>query len=266
MKNMKTPITYWGGKQQLVPKLLQLIPEHRQYCEPFFGGGALYFAKHPSEIEFINDINGEMVNFYKVLKRKCYELKDEIDCTLHSEFQHRQAGDIYADPLSYDDILRAWAVWMLSKQSIYSILTNSWRVEIERNTARHFQWTKENFTLSYARRLEATSIFSRDALSVIKATDTPTTFFYLDPPYFNSDCGHYKGYSEEDFRNLLDLASRLEGKFLLSSYPSGVLKEYIEKHSWLTIEIEMPRVGGGTKIEVLTLNYSPEKCVQPKIF
>ena len=47
---MKTPITYWGGKQQLVPKILSLIPEHKQYCEPFFGGGALYFAKNLAKL------------------------------------------------------------------------------------------------------------------------------------------------------------------------------------------------------------------------
>lgn len=263
---MKTPITYWGGKQQLIPKLLPLIPVHRQYDEPFFGGGALYFAKRPSEIEFINDINGEMVNFYKTLKRKFPELKEEIDCTLHSEFQHKQAHDIYLDPLNHDDVLRAWAVWMLSKQSIYSILTNSWKVEIDNNFARQFQWNKEAFTLAYARRLEATSIFSRDALSVITATDTPTTFHYLDPPYFNSDCGHYKGYSADDFRSLLDKISKIEGMFLLSSYPSDVLAEYTATNSWQTIEIKMPRVAGGTKTEVLTLNYNPNCPKQQELF
>lgn len=92
---MKTPITYWGGKQQLIGKILPLIPPHKQYDEPFFGGGAIFFAKEPAEIEFINDINGEMVNFYKTLKRKFTELKDEVDCTLHSEFQHHQARNIY---------------------------------------------------------------------------------------------------------------------------------------------------------------------------
>lgn len=263
---MKTPITYWGGKQQLVPKLLQLIPVHKQYNEPFFGGGALYFAKKASEIEFINDINGEMVNFYKVLKRKFPSLKEEIDCTLHSEFQHRQAGDIYSNPLSHDDVIRAWAVWMLSKQSIYSILTNSWKVEIERNSAKQFQWTKECFTLSYARRLESTSIFSRDALSVIKATDTPTTFHYLDPPYYNSDCGHYKGYSLDDFKNLLDLLTTIKGKFLLSSYPSDILSQYTSDNSWQTVEIVMPRVAGGVKTEVLTLNYNPDNIKQGELF
>ncbi len=263
---MKTPITYWGGKQQLVSRILPLIPQHRQYNEPFFGGGALYFAKEQSEIEFINDLNGEMINFYTVLKRKFPELREEVECTLHSEFQHRQAKDIYSDPLRHKDVLRAWAVWMLSKQSIYSILTNSWRVEIDRNSAKQFQWSKECFTFAYARRLEATSIFSRDALSVIRATDTPTTFHYLDPPYFNSDCGHYKGYSEQDFRNLLDLISKIEGKFLLSSYPSSILSEYVEAQNWRTIEVEMPRVAGGTKTEVLTMNYNPSLPKQERLF
>ncbi len=263
---MKTPITYWGGKQQLISKLLPLIPVHRQYDEPFFGGGALYFAKKPSEIEFINDINGEMVNFYKTLKRKFSELKEEIDCTLHSEFQHRQAHDIYMDPLNHDDVLRAWSVWMLSKQSIYSILTNSWKVDIDNNFARQFLWTKEAFTIAYARRLELTSIFSRDALSVITATDTPTTFHYLDPPYYNSDCGHYKGYNSDDFRKLLDKISKIDGKFLLSSYPSDILTEYTSNNSWHTIEIQMPRVSGGTKTEVLTLNYNPNIPQQKILF
>ena len=81
---MKTPITYWGGKQQLTRRILSMIPKHKQYNESFFGGGAVFFAKQPSEIEFINDINGEMVNFYRTLKKKFSELKDEIDCTLHS--------------------------------------------------------------------------------------------------------------------------------------------------------------------------------------
>lgn len=83
---MKTPITYWGGKQQLSETILRLIPTHKQYNEPFFGGGAIFFAKEPSECEFINDINCEMVNFYRTLKRDFEQLKIEIDCTLHSEF------------------------------------------------------------------------------------------------------------------------------------------------------------------------------------
>lgn len=264
---MKTPITYWGGKQQLIPRLLPLIPSHTQYDEPFFGGGALYFAKKPSPVEFINDMNGEMVNFYRVLKLKFAELKTEVDCTLHSEYLHQKAQGIYNEPLTADDVLRAWAVWMLSHQSVYSILTNSWSVSIDKNKARQVQWTKENFTIAYARRLERTSIFCRDAVDVIRSTDRPTTFHYIDPPYFNADMGHYAGYSLRDFKDLLNALETVQGKFLLSSYPSEILTEYAEKNKWKMIELNMTRsAGGGKKTEVLTLNYSDKVAQQACLF
>ena len=264
---MKTPITYWGGKQQLTEEILKMIPAHKQYDEPFFGGGAIFFAKYPSKVEFINDINGEMVNFYKVLKRQFIDLKDEIDITLHSEYQHQIARGIYSDPLQHSDVMRAWAVWMLSKQSIYSILGNSWSVQIDKNKAEQFQRAKEAFTIAYARRLERTSIFARDALSVIESTDTPTTFHYIDPPYFNADMGHYGGYTEEDFKNLLTTLSKVQGKFLLSSYPSYILQKYFAEYGWNMREIEMVRsAGGGRKTEVFTWNYDKNIPKQAKLF
>ena len=155
------------------------------------------------------------------------------------------------------DVLRAWAVWMLSKQSVYSILTNSWSVEIDKNKAKQIQWSKETFTILYARRLERTSIFCRDAVNVIKSTDRPTTFHYVDPPYFNADMGHYGGYTEDDFARLLEVLSEVEGKFMLSSYPSDVLSDYSIRNGWHTMNVEMTKsAGGGIKTEVFTMNYS----------
>lgn len=266
---MKTPITYWGGKQQLAERILSLMPVHERYNEPFFGGGAIFFAKQPAPIEFINDINGEMVNFYRVLKQNFEELKSEVDCTLHSEFQHRQACDIYSNPLTHSNILRAWAVWMLSHQSIYSILGNHWSVSIDKNKARQVHNSKEAFTITYARRLERTSIFCRDALRVIESTDTPTTFHYVDPPYYNADMGHYGGYTIENFEDLLKSLTEIKGKFLLSSYPSELLAQYTAQAGWHTIAIDMTKSSGAgigttshTKTEVLTLNYDSDNILQ----
>ena len=87
---------------------------------------------------------------------------------------------------------------------IYSILGNNWSVQIDKNKAEQLQKAKEAFTIAYARRLERTSIFARDELSVIESTDTPTTFHYISHPYFNADMGHYGGYTEDDFKRLLD--------------------------------------------------------------
>ena len=62
--NMKTPITYYGGKQLLASTIVSMIPEHRIYCEPYFGGGAVFFAKEPSYLEAINDLNDRLMIFY----------------------------------------------------------------------------------------------------------------------------------------------------------------------------------------------------------
>jgi len=88
---MKTPLSYYGGKQQLAGRILDMIPEHKIYCEPFCGGAAIFFSKKPSRVEIINDTNGEIVNFYEVLKRDFPALEREIEISLHSRKQHRHA-------------------------------------------------------------------------------------------------------------------------------------------------------------------------------
>jgi DNA adenine methylase len=74
---VKTPLTYYGGKQQLAVTILKLIPEHKIYVEPFIGGAAVYFAKEPAPCEVINGTNGELVNFYEVMKRDFPSLQSE---------------------------------------------------------------------------------------------------------------------------------------------------------------------------------------------
>ncbi len=76
---MKTPITYYGGKQKMLSVILPMIPEHSIYVEPFFGGGAVFWAKEPAQVEFINDINGEVANFYRVLQTDYDALKREVN-------------------------------------------------------------------------------------------------------------------------------------------------------------------------------------------
>jgi DNA adenine methylase len=253
---LKTPITYYGGKQQMLRYILPLIPKHKIYTEAFFGGGAVFWAKEPAKVEFINDINGEVINFYKVLKCNYSELKREIDATLHSEFQQKNAKQIYFHPEGYSDVKRAWALWILSLQSFYSILGSTWKCAKESSLTTQVQRRKEAFMEVYAKRLEHTSIFCRDALNVIKQTDSKDAFHYVDPPYFNADMGHYGGYTPEDFEKLLLLLTTLKGKFMLSSYPSELLSSFVQRTGWRMIEFDLARpAGGGRKTEVLTMNY-----------
>lgn len=237
--NLKTPISYYGGKQKLATKILSLIPDHTLYAEPFLGGAAVFFAKEKSEIEVINDTNKELVNFYKVVQNDFISLEKEIRISLHSRDMHRKASVIYNHPDMFSEIKRAWAVWVLSTQSFSSQLDSSWGYDLSKNcTTKKIINNRDRFTEDMAIRLQNVQIESADALYIIRSRDSERSFFYLDPPYFNSDCGHYNGYSVEDFENLLKLLSTIKGKFLLSSYPSPILQQYTKKNKWTMWSVE----------------------------
>jgi len=88
---MRPPISYYGGKQNMVRHILPIIPAHTIYCEPFFGGGAVFFAKKPARLSAINDTNGWAVTFYRQLKCNFEALNDMVQGTLHSEAEHQRA-------------------------------------------------------------------------------------------------------------------------------------------------------------------------------
>jgi DNA adenine methylase len=262
---MKTPITYYGGKQNMIKIILPLIPEHQTYCEPFFGGGAVFFAKQPATVEVINDTNREVVNFYRVVRNDFTALEKEIKISLHSRDLHRQANVIYNNPDMFSEIKRAWAFWLLAQQSFMAALNNGWTYE--KKTGKKsgtISNKRENFTEEYAIRLQNVQIECIDALRIINSRDTTRTFFYIDPPYYNAIMGHYDVYTLTDFENLLQVLSKIKGKFLLSSYRSDVLKEYTLKNGWQTIEIKGSIGTRGQnkskpKVEVLTANYEIQR-------
>ncbi|OMP80164.1 DNA adenine methylase [[Flexibacter] sp. ATCC 35208] len=271
---MKTMITYYGGKQRLTPIIILLIPEHILYAEPFVGGAAVFFAKAPSNAEVLNDTNGELINFYYVVKEKFDLLYAMVSKTLHSRRQFDHAVLIYNYPDLFSDVQRAWAVWVLSNQAFSSKFDSTWGYDIlVNNSARKISFNKLEFTSQYSKRLERVQLENCDALYIIKSRDSVDSFFYCDPPYFNSNLGHYKGYTESDYLLLLETLAHIEGKFLLSSYPSTALQEFVERYGWHQIQIEKTVIvnnrNGKTKpkTEVLTANYKlPEKPGEIKLF
>lgn len=219
--------------------LLPLVPEHKIYTEAFAGGAALYFAKEPVEVEVINDINGNLVNFYRVLKSQFSSLKSKIESTVHSREEHEFASIVYDYPRFFDSIERAWALWVLSKQSFASKLDGSWGYDkIKNSMPKKIQFSKDAFTEALSKRLEQTQIESTDALRIISSRDSEEAFHFIDPPYINSDCGHYAGYNLLDFQVLLELLPSLQGKFILTMFPHECLAESIKLHSWNVKEVE----------------------------
>lgn len=255
---LKTPITYYGGKQKMAAKILSIIPPHVTYCEPFFGGGAVFFQKPKSQVEIINDINRFVVNFYRQAQNNFEALQAKIRETLHSRSLYTDARVMYEHPHLFDELQHAWAFWVLCNQG-YLGKMGSWGFETTgAGIERRNKSKREEFTSEISERLDLVQVECHDALYLIQLRDRPETFFYLDPPYFNSNCGHYGGYNQDDFERLLQLCASMQGKFLLSSYPSEILSRFAGEHGWHQIELGMTCSASSkrkTKIEVLTANY-----------
>lgn len=268
---MKTPISYYGGKQQLVTTLLGMIPPHKIYCEPFFGGGALFFAKGKSYLEAINDKNDLIITFYKQCLSNFDKLQQKIQMTLCSESEHKKAKEIYYHPSEHTDIDIAWAVWVCTNMSVMCTPAEGWKRD-NGTGGSHIGVSMENyrnnFTKKIKERLQYVQISCSDAISVIRQRDTTETFFYLDPPYINCDQKHYKGYSEEDFKKLLELLASIRGKFLLSNFCSDILREYIDFNKWNYKVIDkkcmIPAIKSKPrrKQEILVYNYN----IEPTLF
>ncbi len=257
---MKSLLTYYGGKQKLASTILPLFPKHTLYNEPFCGGAAILFAKEPSEVEVINDLNAELINFYKVVKNNYVQLQAKVNITLHSRTLHSDAQVIYNNPHLFDELERAWSVWVLASQSFASALDGAWGFDKARNTTTKKIVNKGlNFSEAYAIRLQNVQLECTDAVYIVKSRDYVDAFHYCDPPYFNSDCGHYVGYSIHDFERLLQTLAEVKGKFLLSSYPSELLDRYMKEHGWyqkrISQRVSVNKGAGKVKIECLTANY-----------
>lgn len=236
----KTPVTYYGGKQRMCSDLTQLIPAHRIYVEPFFGGGALFFHKPKSHVEVINDKNSFVVNFYKTVKTDFLALQALIQTTPCSRAEMLDAYAMYERPHLFTALQKAWAFHTLCNQGYGGAIGSSWGYGVEDNKRENNLLAKrENFTDALRERLETTQIECADAVHIIKLRDRTDTFFYCDPPYVGANMGHYAGYMQRDFDALLEQLSQIKGKFLLSSYPNERLSEYTKRHGWHTIEKDM---------------------------
>lgn len=236
---MKTPITYYGGKQTMLKHILPLIPNHKLYTEAFCGGAAVLFAKYPSEGEIINDLNGDLCNFYWMAKVYYLELKEEIDKTLHSRDMHTHAVHILNHHQFFTPAQRAWAVWALSKMSFASMLDGSFGYDFGGGMPKKVSNAKDEFTGQLCRRLENVTIENRDALDVIACYDSSDAFHFVDPPYVNSDCGHYEGsFNAQNMEDLLKLLETVKGKFMLTMFPLDMIEQYAIKNGWHIHRIE----------------------------
>ena len=226
---MKPLISYYGGKQRIVSKILPHFPKHTVYVEPFAGGAALLFAKPKTIVsnfddyrEVLNDKNDLLINLYRVAIEKREELELKIQATLYSQSDYRKATQITKNPTDYDDVTKAWAFYTNINQSFANGLNKGWGTGVYgRNSAS--TWHNKKLQLSeILDRIKDVHIACEDAIRCIQRWDSPQTLFYCDPPYPNTDQGHYSGYTIDDFELLCDTLDTIQGSYVLSNYPQEI--------------------------------------------
>jgi len=223
---VRPPFSYYGGKQVIANWIIENLPAHELYCEPFCGGAAVFWAKPPSKLEVLNDTNGEIVNFFRVCQDRALfeELQHRLQWTPYARDEHRKAcKEPHNEPVD-----RAWA-WMVNVNMGYfnkigSGFGGAKRIEHRNHAETWYKRIDELLIFSDAirERLHNTSIQNIDALACIEKYDSPGNLFYCDPPYINTDQGHYKGYTEADHIRLLDCLTSIKSSFVLSGYPNDL--------------------------------------------
>jgi len=210
---MPGPFPYVGGKNRLAKKIISLLPEHTTYVEPFAGGAQVFFHKQPSRVEVLNDLNEEIVNFFRVCQSHYEELVRCLRFTVASRRLHELLTNTPTQILT--DIQRAARFFYLQKNSFGGLVVR-----------RNFHYSvgaRPNFRperipellVKTHQRLQAVQIECLPFQDVIRKYDRPATFFYLDPPYWDRELYRFN-LKEEDFVDLEKLLGQVKGKFMLS--------------------------------------------------
>ncbi|MGC4129260.1 MAG: DNA adenine methylase [Bergeyella sp.] len=216
-------------------------------------------------MEVLNDTNNLVVNFYQVIQSDFGILKLLVNRTPYSRKQLHHARFVSKYPHHFDSIKVAWAFRTLCNLGFSGTLGGGYKFTKYTNKAvKCFHNKKKAFAKFLLNRLNNVDIESVDALAVIKSRDTPESFFYIDPPYIADtkvNQGHYSGYTEKDYIALLGVLETIEGKFLLSNYPSDILDKYIRRNNWYALEKERKITADKnsgkrkSKTEMLVANY-----------
>lgn len=266
---VRPPFAYYGGKQRLAGAIVSMLPPHTHYVEPFAGGLSVLLAKTPARLETVNDVDGDLMHFWRILRDRPAELTRACALTPHSRMERNLALDRPAD---LDDIERARRIWVcLAEGRTGTLRRTGWRFD-----AADFAHASMPSRLDgYVRRMEAVahrlrgvSLESRHALDVIDAYGKGRrTLLYVDPPYLGEVRNrNYRNEmtSPNEHRDIAEALRRCAATVVVSGYPSHLYDTDLYP-DWYRITLTTSTSQGGTwktKTEVLWSN-RPLRRVAP---
>jgi DNA adenine methylase len=211
------PFAYFGGKTTLAPRIAALLPEHRHYVEPFAGSLAVLLAKRPAPMETVNDLDGDLMTFWRVLRERPDELARACALTPHSRAEHEQS---HHRPETLAELERARRVWVRLTQGRGGMLRRTgWRHYGDPHGGSGMPDYLEGYTarlLPAAHRLRHVTLECRPALDVIERFGRhPEVLIYADPPYLQCELR-----TEPEHRDLAAALRACRCAIVVSGYAS----------------------------------------------
>lgn len=235
MDSMDSILNWTGGKHLSCKKIVKIMPGHHCYVEPFFGAGWILFSKPRTKVEVINDINGELMNFWKAIQRQPEEFKEREKYEMYSrETYHEYCKDFYEGRhQKMSDIERAFRFFCMIKCAFASNC-GSWGYGQSRNLADAF-FNEFKIIDEIAERLKHVQIDNKDFEFVIKDYDSETTLHNCDPPYIKTnvntvylksmEANNVIEFGLHDHQRLYNTLSKIKGKFILTIDDCSFVRE-----------------------------------------
>lgn len=256
---MRRVLKYPGSKWNIAKQICEMIPPHHSYIEPFAGSLAVFFNKHPSDIETINDLDGNVVNLFTCIRDDSEKLARLVITTPYS----RQVYDEAYDKAEVDDRFLKACQFLIKCWMGYGFRTNDykvgWKNDVQGREKMYALWSwyrLPEWIVEVAERLRCVQIENRPAIEVIQRFDYENVFMYLDPPYLLS-VRSQKQYKHEmtdvDHEELLKVILQSKAKIMISGYESDMYNDYLS--GWQKKQFNSCAEYGGTRVETIWMNY-----------
>lgn len=247
------PLCYIGGKRRIASQLVTLMPPHTTYVEPFAGGAQVFFHKPRSRVEVLNDLDGEIANFFRV----CQRHPEELARILRWQPASRRLFERHAEqpPHLLTDVERAARLFYLQNNGWAGKRSHqNFHFAVAKSPSYRPQSLPKRFT-EVAARLAEVQIESSDYSKIFARYDRPDTFFYCDPPYVGVDL-YQHNFTDDQFAELAEQLAGLKGRFLLSINDCPKAREWFGRFHFRTIDLTYTSTAPPRKItELLFANY-----------
>lgn len=263
---MKCIFKYPGSKWSMTRWIINHFPEHHSYLEPFFGSGAVFFNKQRSKIETINDLDNDVVNFFRCMAEDPEKLSGKISMIPYARVVFERSVDeminaFKSDIPDYDRAVYFVAKTMMGHGFRTCEIRTGFKRDIQGRQAAYAAGDWANLPeviVKMANRLKGVQIENRPAVRLIREFNYPNVLIYADPPYVRSSrsCSRdlYKyEMTDDDHEELMDVLTKHRGPVIISGYENPIYDAYLS--GWKKETIEARTQVAGRSTEVLWMNF-----------